>query len=161
MDWDPSTEWATMKWNYKNIKLNCKTTEQIKTWSFLYSSMTNRRSRWKCSGAAMISSTSRWRFSCRSAFRLTILRAWRRRSFSPRSCSMERMVGFAVCKFWYTVNCSYTGLGLALRLWVRVYKKSGISEYRTVQNILWAVSAQDFEILGPVCANSGITESVI
>ena len=36
----------------------------------------------------------------------------------------------------YTVNCSYTGLELGLRFRVRYNKKSGISEYRTVQNML-------------------------
>ena len=59
-----------------------------------------------------------------------------------------------------TVNCSYTGLGLGLRFRVRFrYIRNPI--YQTVQNILWAVSARDWNSRSGMCANSGITESGI
>ena len=51
--------------------------------------------------------------------------------------------------------------GVGTKIWSPVYKKSGISEYQTVYKTYCELFLRGTEILGPVCANSGMTESGI
>ena len=62
---------------------------------------------------------------------------------------------FLTVKNTVTVSCSYTGLGLGLRFWIRYIRIPDC-----VQNVLWLL-LQDWNSRSPVCANSGITESGI
>ena len=71
---------------------------------------------------------------------------WRRREHRCHKCK----------NYGSTVNCSYTGLGLGLRFRVRYIRITRL--YKTYCELFLCGT----EILGPLCANSGIvTESGI